>query len=49
MNDMNLNDLPDYYQFTTKSRLDKAINQLEGIIQGMIADSRVDDSELDRL
>jgi hypothetical protein len=38
-----------YYQFTGKSRLDKSINTLLGIVEGITIDSKIDDIELDYL
>lgn len=39
-------DQKDYYHFTNKSRLDKAINSLLGIIDGISADSIINNAEI---
>jgi hypothetical protein len=39
----------DYHRFTGKARLDRDIHTLEGIVQGIVADSRVNNIELEKL
>jgi hypothetical protein len=42
-------DLRPYYLFTTKSRLDKAVNSLLGIVEGISVDLKINDDELNYL
>lgn len=42
-------DQSSYYFFTSKSRLDKALNSLLGIIEGVVSDSQIDEKELNFL
>ena len=42
-------DQRDYYRFTTKSRLDKSINSLLGLIQGIAVDAEINRREVDFL
>lgn len=38
-----------YYGFTGRSRLDKAVNSLLGLVEGVSADSRINDAEIEFL
>lgn len=42
-------DLRPYYLFTSKSRLDKAINSLLGLVEGISVDLKINDDELNYL
>ncbi|HNK63346.1 MAG TPA: BRCT domain-containing protein [Anaerolineales bacterium] len=42
-------DIRPYYIFTSKSRLDKSINSLLGIVEGISADLKINDDELNYL
>ncbi len=42
-------DHSEYYYFTTKSRLDKAVNSLLGILEGVSADLKINEIEFDFL
>jgi hypothetical protein len=44
-----MSDLNEYYRFTTKARLDKAINSLMGIINGINIDTIINEKELNFL
>lgn len=42
-------DLDEYFLFTGRQRLDKAMHTLHGLVQGIVADDKVTDSELAEL
>lgn len=49
MDDDFIDETVDYYRFTTKQRLEVAVHSLQGMVQGIVADGKVNDQEVAQL